>query len=200
MFGPRTAFWFRWSTLCGVLASLTGCGSGSGSQLPLAVIEEPATAGPASLDRPLAAQLARAATAQGLVAFDEQGRVVPALADRWIVTDDGESYIFRLREGEWRNGDPLTARAARAALEAAMRAVRKTPLGLDLGAVDEVRVMAGRVIEIRLHRPMPHFLQLLAQPELGLVHRKLGDGPMTLDRREVRYRTPPRPARNARLG
>lgn len=175
----------------GALAALSGCGSGGSSQLPLVVIEEPADAQPGGLDRPLAAQLTRAATAQGLVAFDEQGRVVPALADRWIVTDDGESYIFRLREGEWSNGDPLTARAAKTALDAAMRAVRKTPLGLDLGAVDEVRVMAGRVIEIRLHRPMPHFLQLLAQPELGLVHRKLGDGPMILDRRGAVSRLTP---------
>jgi peptide/nickel transport system substrate-binding protein/oligopeptide transport system substrate-binding protein len=175
---------------------LPGCGSGGSSQLPLVVIEEPAGAQPGGLDRPLAAQLTRAATAQGLVAFDEQGRVVPALADRWIVTDDGESYIFRLREGQWRNGDPLTARAAKSALDSAMRSVRKTPLGLDLGAVDEVRVMAGRVIEIRLHRPMPHFLQLLAQPELGLVHRKLGDGPMLLDRQgDVSRLTPIDPSR-----
>jgi ABC-type transport system substrate-binding protein len=175
---------------------LSGCGSGGGSQLPLAVIEEGPNPGPDGLDRPLMAQLTRAATAQGLVAFDEQGRVVPALADRWIVTDDGESYIFRLRDGEWRNGDPLTARAAKAALDRAMRAVRKDPLGLDLGAVDEVRVMAGRVIEIRLHRPMTHFLQLLAQPELGLVHRKLGDGPMVLERQgAVSQLTPVEPSR-----
>jgi peptide/nickel transport system substrate-binding protein/oligopeptide transport system substrate-binding protein len=182
MFGRRAPLWTRWSALIGALAVLPGCGSGGSSQLSLVVIEEPTTAQPGGLDRPLAAQLTRAATAQGLVAFDEQGRVVPALADRWIVTDDGESYIFRLREGQWRNGDPLTARAAKGALDSAMRSVRRTPLGLDLGAVDEVRVMAGRVIEIRLHRPMPYFLQLLAQPELGLVHRKLGDGPMILER------------------
>lgn len=203
MVGRRTAYWRRTTariatgTLSGVaLAVLSGCGSGGSSQVPLVVIEEQAGVGTAGLDRPLAEQLTRAATAQGLVAFDELGRVVPALADRWIVTDDGESYIFRLRGGEWRNGDPLTARAAKAALDAAMRAVRKTPLGLDLGAVDEVRVMAGRVIEIRLHRPMPHFLQLLAQPELGLVHRKLGDGPMIADKRggETRF-TPIEPSR-----
>jgi peptide/nickel transport system substrate-binding protein/oligopeptide transport system substrate-binding protein len=196
MLGRRTALWTRWSALIGALAVLSGCGSGGTSQLPLVVIEEAGDAQPGGLDRPLAAQLTRAATAQGLVAFDEQGRVVPALADRWIVTDDGESYIFRLREGQWRNGDPLTARAAKTALDSAMRGVRKTPLGLDLGAVEDVRVMAGRVIEIRLHRAMPHFLQLLAQPELGLVHRKLGDGPMILDRRgEASRLTPIDPSR-----
>lgn len=196
MVGRRKAILRRWSALVGALAMLSGCGSSGGSQLPLAVIDEGANVGPGGLDRPLAVQLTRAATAQGLVAFDEQGRVVPALADRWIVTDDGQSYIFRLRDGEWLNRDPLTARAAKAALDRAMRAVRKTPLGLDLGAVEDVRVMAGRVIEIRLHRPMPHFLQLLAQPELGLVHRKLGDGPMIISRQgKVARFTPIEPSR-----
>lgn len=42
--------------------------------------------------------------------------------------------------------------------------------------------MAGRVIEIRLRRPTPDLLQLLAQPEMGLVHDAQGGGPMTLHR------------------
>ena len=42
--------------------------------------------------------------------------------------------------------------------------------------------MTGRVIEIRLSSPMPDFLQLLAQPELGVLHRGMGAGPMELAR------------------
>lgn len=38
--------------------------------------------------------------------------------------------------------------------------------------------MAGRVIEIRLKRQMPDMLQLLAQPELGLLRGGRGAGPM----------------------
>ena len=45
------------------------------------------------------AQELRSATAAGLVTLDSKGEIEPALADRWIVTDDGRSYIFRLREG-----------------------------------------------------------------------------------------------------
>ena len=43
----------------------------------------------------------RAATTEGLVGLDAEGQVIPALADRWIVTDDGRSFIFRLRDGTW---------------------------------------------------------------------------------------------------
>ena len=42
--------------------------------------------------------------------------------------------------------------------------------------------MAGRVVEIRLSQPTPDLLQLLAQPELGLIHRGSGAGPMQLTR------------------
>ena len=37
------------------------------------------------------AKLILEATAQGLVAFDAGGEILPALAQRWIVEDDGRS-------------------------------------------------------------------------------------------------------------
>lgn len=131
---------------------------------------------------PYAAQLVRSATAEGLVGFDEQGRVVPALADRWIVTDDGQSYIFRLRDGKWPDGTRISADTARVSLQQALNGLRGTPLGQDLAVIAEVRTMAARVIEVRLVRPFPDLLQLLAQPELGLLRGGRGAGPMRLQR------------------
>jgi len=179
-----------------LLMPLGGCGSTDNSALKLAVIGESAEPFTAGNRSGLAGQLVRAATAEGLVSFDEEGRVIPALADRWIVTDDGQSYIFRLRDGTWRNGDEITAQSAKEAFEKALRALKGTALGLDLSGVDEVRVMAGRVIEIRLNRPMPFLLQLLAQPELGLIHDKQGGGPMMVDARgQAATLTPIEPSR-----
>jgi len=172
----------RFLTSMALLAALASCGAKDTSSLAVAVIAHRQDPTQIVIDPALSAQLTRASIAEGLVSFDEQGRVVPALADRWIVTDDGQSYIFRLRDGEWRDGTPLTAKSAKDALDRAIRGQRHTTLALDLAAVDEIRVMAGRVIEIRLYRPMPYFLQLLAQPEFGLLRDKQGDGPMVLDR------------------
>lgn len=131
---------------------------------------------------PRGAAAVRAATVEGLVGFDAEGQIVPALADRWIVTDDGQSYIFRLRDGTWADGSQLTGETARTALRQALAAARNGPLAPDLAVVDEVRAMAGRVVEVRLTQPFPDFLQLLGRPELGLVHRGRGAGPMALRR------------------
>ncbi|KHK92398.1 ABC transporter substrate-binding protein [Novosphingobium malaysiense] len=163
---------------------LGACGSVDDSALGVAVIgsaDDPFASG---VRLSMGGQLVRAATAEGLVAFDEQGRVIPALADRWIVTDDGQSYIFRLRDGDWKNGDPITGESTRRALRDSLSALKGTSLGADLSGIDEIKVMAGRVVELRLKRPMPYLLQLLAQPELGLFHDKQGAGPMTMERTE----------------
>ena len=127
-------------------------------------------------------QAMRGATAEGLVSLDEQGSIVAGMADSWIVTDDGLSYIFRMRTGLWADGAPVTAESARAALRDAIASVRGTPLALDLAQIDEVRAMTGRVIELRLGGPTPDLLMLLAQPELGLLRKGKGAGPLQAGR------------------
>ena len=165
-----------------MLAALAACGGDADRPVEVAVIGDSASPFAGGARLPPAAQLVRSATAEGLVAFDAQGRVIPALADRWIVTDDGLSYIFRLRDGRWNDGSAITGESARAALVEAIGGVRGTALGLDLATIAEVRTMAGRVVEIRLRQQAPDFLQLLAQPELGLLRRGRGGGPMKLTR------------------
>lgn len=170
---------------------LAGCHPDGENSVRVAVIGEPSALFRTSPVLPLPARLLRSATTQGLVGFDAESHIVPALADRWIVTDDGQSYIFRLRKGAWGNaaspGEPV-----RAALRQAIAGQRGTPLGHELSAIEEIRAMAGRVIEIRLSRPTPDLLQLLAQPELGL--RKAGETvPMTLRREGMQALLTPLP-------
>ena len=166
------------------LALLAGCTGNDDRAVAVAVIGESAAPFVTTGRLPVAAQMVRAATAEGLVGFDEQGRVIPAVADRWIVTDDGLSYIFRLRDGTWADGSTISGDTARAALLQAIGALQGRPFGDDLSVIDDVRAMAGRVIEIRLKRQAPDLLQLLAQPELGLAWRGRGAGPMKLARQK----------------
>ena len=109
--------------------------------------------------------LVRENMAQGLVRFDERGQVVPGLAERWNVSDDGLSYIFRLQTGEWPDGRKIRADEVARILSRQLRPASTNPLKDTLGAVTEIVAMTERVIEIRLAAPRPNLLQLLAQPE-----------------------------------
>jgi oligopeptide transport system substrate-binding protein len=165
---------------CLVLGS---CGpTGGGGPLGIAFIGDPANLVQQGVRLTPGAQHLRAASYEGIVGLDAAGQVVPAIAERWIVTDDGLSYIFRLRDSEWPDGEPITAGDARVLLREAIAQLKGTSLGLDLAKVAEIRAMTERVIEVRLTAPMPDFLRLLAQPELGFVKRGSGAGPMVLSR------------------
>ncbi len=172
------------SFLPALALGLTGCGTADDASVGVAVIgpDDPLTG--EGLRLSLAGQLGRAATREGLVALDHQGEVVPAMAERWTVPDDGLSYIFRIRNSDWPDGTPITAPAVRDRLRQTLASLRGTSLGLDLAPIDEVRAMTGRVVEIRLSAPMPGLLQLLAQPELGLERGGSGAGPMQVERVE----------------
>ena len=163
-------------------ALLASCSSGTGATVDIVAIGAADSAFEAGGRLSPAAQLLRGATAQGLVALDEGGQVIPGLADRWIVTDDGLSYIFRLRDGRWPDGSKLTAESARGALRQAIAGLQSTGMARDLAGIDDIRVMTGRVIELRLTHAQPELLLLLAQPELGLQVRGRGAGPMRLKR------------------
>ena len=177
------------------LLAVAGCGRHDRGALKVAFIDTSANVYAPGARLSAGAQHLRAATGAGLVALDEKGEVVPALADRWIVTDDGMTFIFRLRDGTWPDGHALTAESVRGALGVAFRDLRGTSLGLELAPIAQVRAMAGRVIEIRLASPVPALLQLLAQPELALSRGKGGSGPMNLARKgDVAILTMKRPA------
>ncbi len=126
----------------------------------------------------LASAELRAATAQGLVKFDARGNIVPALASRWIVTDDGLSYIFRIEKTWWKNGEAVTAETVASLLRQKIRNLGQTSFLDEMDSIEEVVAMTGRIIEIRLVAPRPNLLELLAQPELGLVNEGFGSGPM----------------------
>lgn len=138
---------------------------------------------PASMAIDGAQSVAMAATAQGLVRYDANGQIEPALAERWNVFDDARSYIFRLGEAHWPNGQPVTAgevvRALRRAVAARAGNQRLAPY---LAVIDEIVEMTPQVIEVRLKHPRPDLLNLFAQPELAVFRGRgvAGSGPFRI--------------------
>jgi peptide/nickel transport system substrate-binding protein len=118
--------------------------------------------------------------AQGLVRFDAAGQIEPGIAERWIVTDEGKTYIFRLREMNWADGRPMRASEVVAILRRRLAVRANNPLAPYLTAIDSIVEMTPQVIQIDLSRPRPDLLKLFAQPELAIVRPVglAGSGPM----------------------
>ena len=178
----RARFWLNGIAAALAVSTLGACGyAGDEDQVRVTVIEDGSRRiNPVGTRLNFASLTMREAVAKGLVGLDEEGRVVPALAARWIVTDDGLSYIFRLFDAKWDDGRQITAERVARLLNQRLSELRNSRLRYDVTAVDEVVSMTGRVIEIRLNAPHPNFLQLLAQPEMGLFRAGHGAGPMRL--------------------
>lgn len=132
-----------------------------------------------NVDAPLTGSNAvmRSTVAQGLVRFDSKGQIVPGLAERWNVSNDGLSYIFRLKTGTWPDGRKINTGDIARIIARQVRVANGNPLADTLGAVSDVVPMTDRVIEISLIAPRPNLLQLLAQPEMGIVRGDSGSGP-----------------------
>ncbi len=119
-----------------------------------------------------------AATSQGLVAFDGEGQIDVGLAERWTVTGDGRSYIFRIREAKWSNGRDVTAADVAQILRSYLAARSRHPFKSDFPEIETIKAMTDSVVEVRLSTAQPGMLELFAQPSMAIVNRGMGWGPM----------------------
>ncbi len=110
--------------------------------------------------------------------------IVPSLAERWEISDDGLRYVFRLREGlTWSDGAPLTAHdiefgikrvldpespGSSVAIYFALEQGEETYLGenTDWDAVG-VRALDDLTVEFRLTAPAPYFMSVMNRPDAG---------------------------------
>ena len=180
------------AALLAAALSLGACGRNSDDVTRVGVIgPDPKLVETVTADLSAGEALIRSNMAQGLVRLDERGQVVPGLAERWNVSDDGLSYIFRIQTGEWPDGRRIKADDIARILDRQLRTSSTNPLKDTLGAVDNIVAMTDRVIEIRLNSPRPNLLQLLAQPEFGLVRAGVGTGPFRIPTVEDQANIPP---------
>lgn len=171
--------------LCACL--LAACGSRQDSELSISIIDRPSAifnSGGASFSP--ASGLVRQSVAQGLISYDATGQILPGLAQRWIVTDDGQSFIFRIDKLTWENGRNVTAEQVAAALTRRLKMARQGPLKADLTEIRDIRAMTDQVLEVRLTAPKPDLLKLLALPEFGIDRNGLGTGPLKGERKNRR--------------
>ena len=116
----------------------------------------------------------------GLVTFDRDLSIVPDLAERWEVSEDGTVYTFFLREdARFHNGKPVRAQDFKWSIERACdfrtrSTTADTYLGDIIGCreklrgnVDEVegvQVIDDQTLEITIDRPLVYLLSKLTYP------------------------------------
>jgi ABC-type oligopeptide transport system substrate-binding subunit/class 3 adenylate cyclase len=110
--------------------------------------------------------------------------MVPSLAERWQISDDGLTYVFQLREGlRWSDGVPLTAHDVEFGIKrvldpvepgssAAIYFVLENGQDYCLGRNPDpdavgVRALDDRTVEFRLAAPAPYFLSVMNRPDGG---------------------------------
>lgn len=126
---------------------------------------------------------------EGLVSYDEYGKLVPALAERWEIGDDGTEYKFYLRDSRWSDGNRITAHdvvfsfrrlldPSTAAPSAFMFYPIKNALEINSGKLRDpnllgVTAQSRNVVIIRLKSPTSYFLDLLAHRAAVILSRRL---------------------------
>ncbi len=130
----------------------------------------------------------------GLIRRDGQGGYLPAVAERWAVSDDARTFTFRLREGlRFHNGDPVDGAAVRFSLLRMADPANGGTLGapgvyaqylagmaVDLPEAGTVRVTVARPIaDLADMLCYGHILSPRAMAEAGenLAARMVGTGP-----------------------
>lgn len=121
--------------------------------------------------------------------------IVPSLAERWEISEDGLRYVFHLREGlTWSDGVRLTAHDVEFGVKrvlnpqapgssVAIYFVLENGQDYYLGHNDDaeaigVRALDDRTVEFRLAAPAPYFMSVMNRPDGGPQprHAILRDG------------------------
>ncbi|MFQ5967527.1 MAG: ABC transporter substrate-binding protein [Acidimicrobiia bacterium] len=116
--------------------------------------------------------------------------IIPSLAERWTISDDGLRYTFHLREGlTWSDGEPLTAHdvefgikqildPVEPGMSVAIYFVLEDAQDYHLGRHQDpdrvgVRALDDRTVEFRLVAPAPYFMWVVNRPDGGPQPRHL---------------------------
>ena len=152
-----------------VLSVAAACGGGGGgggtqSNTPPGTLEVGLEAEPPELDPNLSSayvdRQVMASIYDRLVDIDENGEIVPMLAESYEVSDDGLEYTFKLRQGvQFHDGEPFDAEAVKFNLERYQEedSVRST----EIEPVESVEAVDDSTVRVTLERPFAPFLAVL---------------------------------------
>jgi oligopeptide transport system substrate-binding protein len=133
-------------------------------ELRVHLASEPATVDP-SLAEDGASLKILGNTAEGLVGYDGEGRLVSRAAAEWKIAADGRTYTFSLRpDRKWSDGVPLEAAHFVTGIRRTLDPREGARLGQLLEPVQKVEARDSRTLVITLRKKTPYFLKVLSLP------------------------------------
>ena len=124
---------------------------------------------------------------EGLTIEAPNGDVIPGGAEAWEISDNGKTYLFKLRRNaRWSNGDTVTARDFVFGLRRSADPATASKYSLILAPIENaeavikgdlppdslgVEAIDDHRLRIRLKAPTPYFLGLLNHSSTYPVHR-----------------------------
>ncbi|PZG11750.1 ABC transporter substrate-binding protein [Nonomuraea aridisoli] len=189
-----------WIAVGGLLLSTAACGGGdagtggdggapAAQTLSVGFVAEPANLDFTSTEGVAIPQALLVNVYEGLVKLDQNGEIVPLLAEKWEVSDDRKSYTFTLRKNvTFSSGAPFTADDVVFSLER-LKTDWKLKIAAQLDVIDTVEKTDDSTVVVTLERPSNGFLYTLAT-RLGamfsrtgvsdLANKPVGTGPYVL--------------------
>lgn len=114
---------------------------------------------------------------EGLVSETADGHIVPGLAEKWEVSEDGLTYTFHLRDANWSDGTPITAGDVVYGWQRGVDPATGSDYAFLLYPVKNAEVITSgeekdlsklgikalddKTLEVTLNTPTPYFLGLL---------------------------------------
>ncbi len=107
-----------------------------------------------------------------LIRVDKTGtKLEPGLAESWTTSDDGLTYVFKIRDTKFSDGSPLTAEDAAFSL---LR-IRDDAASLwsdSYKVIDTAVATDAHTLTIKLKHPSAPFLSTLALPNASVISKK----------------------------
>jgi peptide/nickel transport system substrate-binding protein len=111
-----------------------------------------------------------------LVEPDPTGKLVPALAEKWVISSDGLTWTFTLRRGvKFHNGDTLSSADVKATFERLMKEETASPKRADYKAIIAVEAPDSATVVFKLSQPYSPLLATLASGWSAILPKSLID-------------------------
>jgi len=105
---------------------------------------------------------------EGLVKYDANGRIVPAVASEWNTSGDGRVWTFIIaKEAKFHNGKSITASDVKVAIQRVVKKMR--PKSDYPSFVDKIAVTDEHTLQVNLAKSEPDFLHWLMLPQAWIV-------------------------------